>query len=165
MTDFTTISDTTLAQDKPLTQTIVRALRDNPVAMGEGDPTAPAINARAIEVVAGGVLTYGDYTSQSASSTSDTAVKGVILPYKGSYRVVFNVSGSGSTFFARMYLNGVAIGTELVTTSSAESTQDISGINSGDVLQIRVRAVGAALATCNKFELRLGSGVGFVKTL
>lgn len=48
MTTFTNLSDTTLAQDKPLTQEIVRALRDNPLAQGEGDVTAPRIKAKAI---------------------------------------------------------------------------------------------------------------------
>lgn len=41
MTTFTALSDTTLSQDKPLTQSITRALRDNPKALAEGDITAP----------------------------------------------------------------------------------------------------------------------------
>jgi hypothetical protein len=43
MTNFTTLSDATLAQDKPITQAISRAWRDNPVAIAEGDSTAPVV--------------------------------------------------------------------------------------------------------------------------
>lgn len=43
MTTYTTLADATLAQDKPLTQSVVRALRDNPSAIAEGDASAPII--------------------------------------------------------------------------------------------------------------------------
>ncbi|MEZ5781150.1 MAG: hypothetical protein R3D70_05815 [Rhizobiaceae bacterium] len=43
MTTFTTLPDSSLTQDKPLTQSIARALRDNPKAMAEGDATAPEV--------------------------------------------------------------------------------------------------------------------------
>lgn len=43
MTTHTTLPDSSLAQDKPLTQSIARALRDNPKAMAEGDATAPEV--------------------------------------------------------------------------------------------------------------------------
>lgn len=43
MTDYTTLSDTTLAQDKPFTQSVSRALRDNPIAISEGSASAPKL--------------------------------------------------------------------------------------------------------------------------
>jgi hypothetical protein len=43
LTTYTALSDASLSQDKPVTQSIARAWRDNPLAMGEGDPTAPEI--------------------------------------------------------------------------------------------------------------------------
>lgn len=43
MTTYTTLSDTTLSQDKPFTQSIARAMRDNPKALAEGDITAPEV--------------------------------------------------------------------------------------------------------------------------
>lgn len=43
MTTFTTLTDATLSQDKPFTQSIARAMRDNPKAMAEGDITAPEV--------------------------------------------------------------------------------------------------------------------------
>lgn len=41
MTTYTTLTDATLSQDKPLTQSTVRALRDNPTAITEGASGAP----------------------------------------------------------------------------------------------------------------------------
>ena len=43
MTTYTTLSDTTLSQDKPVTQSVMRALRDNPLAISEGASGAPKI--------------------------------------------------------------------------------------------------------------------------
>ncbi|MGO7259136.1 hypothetical protein ACCT32_36975, partial [Rhizobium brockwellii] len=43
MTTFTALSDATLSQDKPFTQSIARAMRDNPKALAEGDVTAPEV--------------------------------------------------------------------------------------------------------------------------
>jgi len=43
VTTFTNIPDTTLAQDRPFTQSVARGLRDNPVALAEGDGTAPEV--------------------------------------------------------------------------------------------------------------------------
>jgi hypothetical protein len=43
VTTFTNLSDSTLEQDKPVTQSVMRALRDNPKALAEGDATAPEV--------------------------------------------------------------------------------------------------------------------------
>ncbi|MBY5698393.1 hypothetical protein [Rhizobium leguminosarum] len=43
MTTYTSLTDTTLSQDKPFTQSIARAMRDNPKALAEGDVTAPEV--------------------------------------------------------------------------------------------------------------------------
>lgn len=43
MTTYTALSDVSLSQDKPVTQSIARAWRDNPLAMAESDATAPEV--------------------------------------------------------------------------------------------------------------------------
>jgi len=48
MTTYTAISNTTAEKDKPLTQSLVRALRDNPLAIAEGDVTAPKVQPQAL---------------------------------------------------------------------------------------------------------------------
>jgi hypothetical protein len=45
MTSYTTLPDATIAQDQPVTQAVGRALRDNPLAIAEGDPSAPKISS------------------------------------------------------------------------------------------------------------------------
>lgn len=48
MATYTTLSDTTLAQDKPGTQSVFRALRDNPIAISEAASGAPRITPLAV---------------------------------------------------------------------------------------------------------------------
>ncbi len=56
MTIYTLINDTEIAQDKPLKAEIGLALRDNALAIQEGDATAPSIYvALANKLVAGGL--------------------------------------------------------------------------------------------------------------
>lgn len=47
MTDYVTIPNEDIDQDSPVTQPLMTALRDNPVAIAEGNPDAPEVNARA----------------------------------------------------------------------------------------------------------------------
>ena len=41
----------TLAQDKPVTQSVARALRDNPIAITEGASGAPKVQSKALDVL------------------------------------------------------------------------------------------------------------------
>lgn len=49
-TTYTAISDVTAAVDKPVTQSLVRALRDNPIAITEGASGAPNIVPAALNL-------------------------------------------------------------------------------------------------------------------
>ena len=64
MTAYTTLADATLAQDKPLTQSVARALRDNPLSIAEGDASAPKIQPAAMDtdsiLVAGSVIIFAE---------------------------------------------------------------------------------------------------------
>lgn len=44
MATFTTITDGQLDQDSPITEPLMTALRDNPIAIAQGDSTVPAAN-------------------------------------------------------------------------------------------------------------------------
>ena len=50
MTAFVTLLDAVLAAEQPITTGKMTALRDNPIAIAQGDPTAPSINPAAIEI-------------------------------------------------------------------------------------------------------------------
>lgn len=49
MTTFTNITDTEVQQSKPIRALTGRALRDNPIAIAEGDATAPRIQSAALQ--------------------------------------------------------------------------------------------------------------------
>lgn len=72
MTDWTTLSDTDLAQDKPLTQSKSRALRDNPIAITEAASGAPRIAPAALNFP---YVQAKRTTNQTAIGTTVTKVQ------------------------------------------------------------------------------------------
>jgi hypothetical protein len=50
MTTYSTIADADIDQDSPITQTLMTALRDNVLAIQQGDSTAPHIASRALDL-------------------------------------------------------------------------------------------------------------------
>lgn len=68
MTTYTTIPDGDIDQDSPVTQPLMTALRDNPIAIQEGDATAPnLLLGVAAKSAAGGIGTYVFAKSTTAS--------------------------------------------------------------------------------------------------
>lgn len=49
MTDYTTVTDSEIDQDSPITQPLLTALRDNPIAITEGASGAPKIQEAAMD--------------------------------------------------------------------------------------------------------------------
>lgn len=74
------------------------------------------------------------------NSTSYTKKFGYIVGISGNYRVKIWATSSTVTGYIRVYVNGVAKGTEFVVNgSSVSTTQDISGVKAGDEIQIYMR--------------------------
>jgi hypothetical protein len=103
---------------------------------------------------AGNVLIYEQ--ASSSGSTLATYEKKVEITVNGSgtFRIKVYLAGShgGFTYYARVYRNGSAVGTELsVTPASGSSyswvTDDVSGWSPGDKLQIYLRRVAGG-TTC-----------------
>lgn len=96
MTGFTTIPDADIDADSPITTALMTALRDNPKAIQEGDPSAPRIasDAFADNTLNGAKL--GDY------SIADSKLASRYTPA--------DVGAGGVGSFAMMYINaGVSI--------------------------------------------------------
>lgn len=78
MTTYTTIPDGDIDQDSPVTQPLMTALRDNPIAIAEGASGAPRINLSAVSqvVTAGAFYAIGDRSTytHAASSYENAAV-------------------------------------------------------------------------------------------
>ena len=51
MPTYTTIPDSTIAPEAPVTSELMTLLRDNPIATTEGDTGAPRVKGRALDVV------------------------------------------------------------------------------------------------------------------
>ena len=62
MAVFTTIPDTDIDPESPITTSLMQALRDNPLAIQEGDPSAPKIQSAAI---ADGAVTQAKIAASS----------------------------------------------------------------------------------------------------
>jgi len=72
LTTYTTIANGDIDQDSPVTQPLMTALRDNPLAIAEGDATAPSLlPAIAAKTAAGGVGTY--VFARRGTGTTDVA--------------------------------------------------------------------------------------------
>ena len=60
MTTYSAIANGSIDQDSPVTQPIMTALRDNPLAIQEGDSTAPRVKGKALgDMVIGTIETSG----------------------------------------------------------------------------------------------------------
>tara|TARA_S200002703_G_scaffold22526_2_gene19183 strand:- start:197 stop:688 length:492 start_codon:yes stop_codon:yes gene_type:complete len=70
MTTYSTIADADIDQDSPITQTLMTALRDNVLAIQQGDSTAPHIASRALDLS----FVTGTRTSAGVICTMDATV-------------------------------------------------------------------------------------------
>lgn len=159
MATFTAIPDTDLDANSPITENLMLALRDNVLAIQEGDATAPKIQTDAYadgsitsdklastsvfpSLTAGNYVAAIDPETRSTTSTSYVKLSEIKIGAKenGSIRVSFSLKTNGvsGTAYGRVYKNGIAIGTVRSSTTIAytEFSQDFSGIIAGDLIQI-----------------------------
>ena len=106
MTTFTTIGTGSLAVGKPLTSALAIALRDNPIAIAEGDATAPKLQFAALDawyVTAGAVGTYCFAKGTVDKAFGDNIAGSALFPTSA-------VSGvSGGTKGAGAFTSGAAL--------------------------------------------------------
>ncbi len=165
MTTFTTIPNSSLEPGKPIRSIDGLALRDNPLAMFEGDASAPRLVGKAVKR-----LQEMPVLTVSAANTYDATAGITLLPlltvttstsyvvayrqtislYTGSMR--FKASHTGYTYFGpggwlALYKNNVLVqeyGTE--SESFVQRTID-SSVAPGDVLEWRIRTSGGGYST------------------
>lgn len=96
-------------------------------------------NASAVDLSAGTDVMYTDAVSKSLAGTTYAESKAVTVNKSGTYRVLFTMgtTNTSNTAYGRIYVNGVAAGTERVTNFNSDTiyTEDIS-LNAGDRLSI-----------------------------
>lgn len=159
MTTFTTIPNSSLEPGKPIRSIDGLALRDNPLAIIEGDATAPRIVGKAVKrlqdmpvLTVTAADTYstqnGDGALSLLNSTSSTsyvvAFRYTIALYTGSIRLkaahCYEEGYGGQSSYLALYKNNVLV-QEYSTTSTTfvQRTNDIS-CAPGDVFEWRIRS-------------------------
>jgi len=93
MTVYTVIPNGDIDQDSPITQPLLTALRDNVLAIQEGDTTAPKILPRALDLYLGDVTFTG---TTAAGLSSLTGIDGIFFWWSGN-----NTSGASRTMEVR----------------------------------------------------------------
>jgi len=97
LTTYTTIANTEIDQDSPVTQPLMTALRDNPLAIAEGDASAPDIGGAVAALAYGGIGTYvwATRTGTTTDVTGGSTVAGSTLIPTGATKTVTH-SGAAS---------------------------------------------------------------------
>lgn len=96
MADWTTIADSQVDPNAPVTSELMSALRDNPVAIAEGASGAPKINPIAAFAHGGNVGGVGTYVAAWNTTTTNIDGNGTIAGSNLRYRSTG--SGAGNTF-------------------------------------------------------------------
>lgn len=142
MTTYTTITNAEIDQDSPITQPLLTALRDNPLAIAEGDPTGPGLSVLGFEPLTAGNTTRYSHspTSGSVSSGSTSTVMQRILIQKGTIRIKFNYKyntfGGGSTAAYNIELDGVSVASGTTTSTSYVSIEEDITLTGGNRLSL-----------------------------
>lgn len=117
------------------------------------------------EASAGDILEASADTERSTTSDSYTKLKEIQLPRfgGGTYRIKFDIKKSGDEGYARIYRNGVAVGTERsATVTYVTHSEDISGWSAGDLCQLYVKKAGGATAYVQNFRIYSANELDFL---
>ncbi len=112
-----------------------------------------------INHTAGDILYQSANTTRSHTNSDYTLKKAITVYHPGAYRVKFTVWGSDTSCcaFGRIYKNDVAVGTERSNSGGVptEYSEDISGLVSGDVIQLYTKwtGTGGQQVSCSNFRL------------
>lgn len=161
MTTFTTIPNSSLEPGKPIRSIDGLALRDNPLAIIEGDATAPRIVGKAAKrlqdypvLTVSAANTYDvsagtnpvQFLNQSTITTYQVAFRYTIANYTGSIRLKASHTTSGDEFvgyasaYLALYKNNVLVQEYINNSTPAfiQRTNDVSCVP-GDVFEWRIR--------------------------
>ena len=109
--------------------------------------------------VAGDTLLISSDTERQTNSGSYVKLKEIHIPKGGTLRIKFSVAGTISgqgTAYAQIYRNGVAVGTERSAPLGGgyeEFSEDISGWEPDDFVQIYAKMSGAVVSKVKNFRI------------
>lgn len=160
MTTYTAIANTEVDAESPVTEELVTRLRDNPLAIAEGDSSAPKVQGIALDnVYKGSVFTIGN------AATNFTGLAGAQW-----IRIDFSVFSSGpSVSFQIGYSNdnGSSFGSYQTITSTAADRSGVIYINlsSGAIsgysfALVNLTQTHTVPSGCNAIRLRVDDVAG-----
>lgn len=163
--------------ESPVTPELIDGLYFNPTAIMEKASGAPVLannyivaaminngevtGAKVDSVGTGAGILSAANTNRSSTSTSYVKVKEILCPVGGDYTVDFGIytNNPAAPAFGRIYINGLAVGTERSTTSTGVVTFSESiAVSSGDLVQLYYHSSGGNAAYVEDFKVKIGSG-------
>lgn len=135
-------------------------LTDEKIAKGAGvssDAEEIDVPADVPDAAAGDALETSADAENGQSATSYTKAKEIKLARGGTFRVKFDMKGQTTdcTVYARIYRNGVAVGTvqSMATTTYVTKSEDIAGWTRGDLLQLYQKGCNPSNCLCKNLRL------------
>ena len=143
------VSDATIAFQKPITLQQGRALRDNPLAIGEGAAGAPRIATQAMIAPTAGANIIARYAGAETTSFAGVEAVRFQILVAGTIRFIVGLGCSGGTASMDIYKNGVLVTTFTEATAGPVSkTIDVS-VNMGDTITGILSASSTSTATAS----------------
>lgn len=161
MTAYSVIADGSIDQDSPVTAPLMTAIRDNPIAMFEGDETEPSTPKLQYEAfrkssVGGSVCwtasaervnsVYTDYPALDYNANDGRQVS-IRVFTAGTIRArIIHRAGSASTSLVQVLKNGVLV-QEVTTTNTSQTNADVDfSVAFGDIITIQAKKSGNDMA-------------------
>lgn len=164
MTDWTTISDSQVEPNSPVTSELMSSLRDNPVAISEGAIGAPPILVNALGVFTAGT-TRRYYSTDDFGTTSNTYVTvfNRSLGGSGTLRLKFDWKNdtAATNGSARILVNGVQVAVFSSTDVFVTTSTDVTLVT-GSKIEIQVSAFNGTTILKNIELLTAGEEIMFI---
>lgn len=162
MTTYTAIPDSDIDPESPGTTTLFTRLRDNPLAIAEGDATAPDIAYSALgppTVTSGTTYTLAVF-DDGLLVLDDSWTKKIewVVSLSGQINFFFEgTSYSGSRYLqGRIYVNDIAVGTTRLWYGTQSYNETIS-VSEGDAVQLYMRREPGFSGTLNEARIEIGN--------
>ncbi len=174
MTTYTPIANGSVDAGSPIDESLVTALRDNPIAISEGASGAPRIATIAADAN-DGTTTAGTTAAITNSSvayraaggnTTFDALRGVVN-VAGSYTFSFNnmtiIGGSGANLIVRLFCGATEIAADSTTGAVTGTLLEGSATHTasaGDVWRIQITGDNGSLISKNIVVVSISTNSG-----
>lgn len=154
------VTNAVIAFKKAVTLQLLRALRDNPIAMFEGAAGAPRLARGALNSFAAGDTIFATWPGNDDTSSSTYITSHAFnFIQSGTVRVTFTqaINNSANTSFARIMRTRAGSDTEIISwstssTSGVDRSADVDVIH-GDILSVQHRS-GSGQSTLSLRRMR-----------